>query len=122
MTPPLPAGCTIEVRPFEAPPRSGDIVVFPLCGQLLAHRLVRRQGEYWIAQGDARRLPDPSIPEPFLIGRVVEARLGQRSVWAHRHSFFTRQRWALRHHLLRLTRLPHRLGRRITRLWTMPSF
>jgi len=117
MTPTLPPGCEIAVYPFVQPPRLGDIVVFSWQGRLLAHRLVRKQDNRWIAQGDARLRPDPPISERLLIGRITEARLGKRVIWTQQQSVAARQRWVIRHHLLRLGPLPYRLKREIKRLW-----
>ena len=121
MRPTLPPGCVITIQPLQKP-RLGDIVVFPRGDRLLAHRLVRRRRDGWICQGDARRTPDGVIARERIIGRVVEARLGERVVWAAPESMPTRCRWILRYHLLRAFRLFRRLHREIIAPWKRPSF
>ncbi len=121
MCPTLPPGCVVTIQPLQTP-RLGDIVVFSQGDRLLAHRLVRRRGDGWICQGDARRTPDGLITREHIIGRVVEARWGERVIWAAPESAPTRYRWILRYHLLRAFRLFRRLHREIIVPWKRPSF
>ncbi len=104
MRPTLPPGCVITIRPLQTP-RLGDIVVFLRGDRLLAHRLVHRRGGAWVCQGDARRTSDGPIARERIIGRVVEARLGERVIWTGPEPLPTRYRWVLRYHLLRASRL-----------------
>ena len=122
MTPTLPSGCLIEVRPLNGPLRSGDIVVFPQETGLVAHRLVRRRGDVWITQGDARAWPDAPIPERLLVGRVAAAWADSRLIWCEeQQSPLIRLRWILHHHVSRFAHLPHRMKRKLVRLWQKRS-
>jgi hypothetical protein len=81
MLPTLPTECEIDVVPISDAPAAGQLVVFALGDALVAHRIVRRDGERWIAQGDNRRVADPPLAPGQVLGRVVAAHAGGRRVW-----------------------------------------
>ena len=70
MLPTLPADCEIELVPLSPPVKLGELIVFVAGDTLIAHRLVRRTGGYWIAQGDHRLVPDRPIRPDQVLGRV----------------------------------------------------
>jgi signal peptidase I len=55
--------------------RIGDIVLIGRDHRLCAHRVVRKAGDLenpqWITQGDAMAIPDPSVSQRELLGRVA---------------------------------------------------
>jgi hypothetical protein len=73
MRPTLPAECEIEVVPLPADAPLGALIVFAGQGALVAHRLVRRSGRWWLTQGDNRRSPDCVLEQPQVLGLVQAA-------------------------------------------------
>ncbi len=112
MRPALPAQCDIDIVPLPAAPRLGQLIVFASGDALVAHRLVRRSGRFWVAQGDNRRGPDRPLQPEQVLGAVAAARVGGRTVWPHR----AERPWAMlmvaRYHLLRAVRWAGRQVRR----------
>ncbi|MCS6845156.1 MAG: S26 family signal peptidase [Caldilineales bacterium] len=109
MWPTLPPGCEVEIVPLPAEgPKVGDVVVFLDRNTLIAHRLVRRDGALWIAQGDGRLGPDPPLREDQLVGRLAAAWQDGRPVWPRRAENIRATAWVARHHLLRPVRFVYR--------------
>jgi len=50
----------------------GDVVVFRLDDQLVAHRVVYIRAPHLVTRGDARIAPDPPIPFARVLGRMIE--------------------------------------------------
>lgn len=73
MRPTLPQSCEIDVAPLPARVPLGAIIVFANADALVAHRLVRRAGARWIAQGDNRRSPDHPLDPAQVLGLVRAA-------------------------------------------------
>lgn len=72
MLPFLRAGDRLELRPLDArPPRPGDLLVFIQDGQLVVHRLLRREGDRCLTAGDALDQPDPWLSSADILGRAV---------------------------------------------------
>jgi len=85
MSPLIRDGDRIQVRPFQAPPQSGEILIFHRSNGLVAHRLLRlrhnRQGEsVCLAQGDHALSPDPPLSLDQVAGRAVAVRRGEREL------------------------------------------
>jgi len=80
MRPILREGDYLVIRPFQRPPRIGDVVVYARGGQIWAHRLLARSpsGKFLLTKGDARGRPDAPIGPEDLIGRAVAAERGGR--------------------------------------------
>jgi hypothetical protein len=54
MSPGIPLGCRIEIKPCQADQcRLGDVMVYMDKGRLVAHRLLWRVGRYLYTKGDA---------------------------------------------------------------------
>jgi hypothetical protein len=115
MLPTLPDDCEIEVRPLPPALRLGELIVFVIDDTLIAHRLVRRQGEYLIAQGDNRRAPDRPLHSDQVLGRVVAAYQHDQLCWPRRFSAAWRGAWLVRHQVLRVLRVLWRGGRKVIR-------
>ena len=101
MLPTLPIECEIDVVPLGDGPRVGQLVVFALGEALVAHRIVRRAGRVWIAQGDHRRAPDPALSTEQMLGVVAAARVGERRVWPGRTEGTLARIWQARAQALR---------------------
>jgi Peptidase S24-like len=80
MRPLLREGDYLVIRPFDSPPRVGEVVVYSRDGQLWAHRLLARSrdGSYLLTKGDARGRPDAPLSPRDLIGRAVAMERGGR--------------------------------------------
>lgn|GEM_PF-890518 len=115
MRPTLPARCTIEIAPLPPCIRLGDLIVFANGDTLIAHRLVRRQGERWIAQGDGRRSPDRPLAMDQVLGIVTAAYMDGRCCWPTSYSRLLAAFWVARHHFLRPVRLCWHGLRRVIR-------
>ncbi len=108
MRPTLPAECDIDIVPLEGEPVQGQLIVFALGDVLVAHRLVRRAGVWWIAQGDNRRGPERALKIEQMLGRVVAARVGDRLVWPGRLEPLLARAWLARYQALRAPRWVYR--------------
>ncbi len=101
MRPTLPVDCEIEIVPMPEVVRLGDLIVFVAGDTLIAHRLVRRAGQRWIAQGDGRLGPDRPLEPARALGLVAAAyRDGERcwpGPWRRPLAAF----WVARHWVLR---------------------
>jgi phage repressor protein C with HTH and peptisase S24 domain len=113
MWPTLPAECEIDLEPLTPPVRVGELIVFVSDDTLIAHRLVRRTNDYWIAQGDHRRGPDRPVPPDRVLGRVVAAYRDGRRCWPGRFESLWRVFWLARYQLLRAARAIWRRGRKV---------
>lgn len=111
MLPTLPAECEIELAPLTPPVRLGELIVFVVDDTLIAHRLVRRTRQYWIAQGDHRLAPDRPVPLDQVVGRVLAAYQHDRRCWPSRYSGVWRGVWLARYQVLRLARAMWRIAR-----------
>ena len=113
MLPTLPADCEIELAPLSPSVKLGELIVFVAGDTLIAHRLVRRTGGYWIAQGDHRRVPDRPIRPDQVVGCVRAAYQNNRRCWPRRFSSVWRLIWLARHHGLRVLRVGWRIGQKV---------
>jgi hypothetical protein len=112
MRPTLPADCEIDVVPL--PPRVplGSLIVFASGDALVAHRLVRRAGGKWIAQGDNRRSPDVALHPAQVLGLVGAAYSpDQRRCWPPAFSGALAWFWIARYHVYRVVRVAIRSAR-----------
>ena len=82
MRPTLPVECDIEIVPLPAQTPLGALIVFVIDDTLIAHRLVRRSGGRWIAQGDGRLGPDRPLAPSQILGMVVGGASGRTSLLA----------------------------------------
>jgi len=111
MRPTLPTECDIDiVPPDELAP--GQLVVFVSGDALVAHRLVRRAGAVWIAQGDNRRGPDRGLNIEQILGKVVAAQAQGHPVWPGRFERALAWFWLARYQALRAARWAIRRLRR----------
>jgi signal peptidase I len=91
--------------------RPGEIVQIILEGRLVTHRLVGRDGDLFVTQGDAVAQPDPPVSAAQIIGRVTSVvRDGRRvdpsltffrqlgAKILRRSGFSARVLWRLRRH------------------------
>jgi hypothetical protein len=113
MLPTLPADCEIELAPLSPSVKLGELIVFVAGDTLIAHRLVRRTGGYWIAQGDHRLVPDRPIRPDQVVGCVRAAYQNNRRCWPRRFSSVWRLIWLARHHGLRVLRVGWRIGQKV---------
>ncbi|MEA3338216.1 MAG: S24/S26 family peptidase [Chloroflexota bacterium] len=109
MMPTLPPGCEIEIVPAPKELRSGLLVVFSNGATLVAHRVVHRDGQYWITQGDGRWHPDLPLDADQVLGTVASAYQGEKRIWPRRFGRVTRWFWVARAHLLWTLRQAWRL-------------
>lgn len=81
MSPAIPAGARIRVRPAQpANCQVGDVVFYLAEGGYTVHRVVHRRGrasdtDYLLAEGDARYAPDPPVPRSKVLGTVVAVQI-----------------------------------------------
>jgi hypothetical protein len=101
MRPTLPVECDIEIVPLPSQTPLGALIVFVIDDTLIAHRLVRRSGGRWIAQGDGRLGPDRPLEPSQVLGLVSAAHQNGRQCWPTAASpalttFWVARYWALR--------------------------
>jgi hypothetical protein len=108
MRPTLPAACDIEVIPLPAQVPLGSLIVFVIGDTLIAHRLVRRSGGRWIAQGDGRLGPDRPLDPSQILGAVSAAYQDGRRCWPTAASRVLSAFWVARHWVLRPARAVRR--------------
>jgi len=108
MRPTLPMECEIEIRPLPAEVPLGALIVFVIDDTLIAHRLVRRSGERWIAQGDGRLGSDRPLAPEQVLGVVAAAYAGGRRCWPTASSRSLAAFWIARHWALRSARAVRR--------------
>lgn len=101
MRPTLPSQCEIDITPSVRPPRLGELIVFVVDDALVAHRLVRRKGNTWIAQGDNRLVPDQPLPPEQVLGQVSAAFVNGSRIWPKPWERWVAWPWIVRHHVLR---------------------
>ena len=111
MRPTLPTECEIEIvlLPVQVP--LGALIVFVVNDTLIAHRLVRRSGGRWIAQGDGRLDSDRPVEPSQILGMVAAAYQDGRRCWPTAVSRALTLFWVARHWALR----PALAGRRALR-------
>lgn len=73
MQPTLPTECVIEIVALGTRVPLGSLIVFANGPALVAHRLVRKGRQHWVAQGDGRLTPDPLLAPDQVLGLVVAA-------------------------------------------------
>ena len=112
MRPTLPLECEIDIVPLQGQPAPGELIVFVVGDTLVAHRLVRLDAEFWIAQGDNRRGPDRPLRPEQVLGRVAAARVDGRQVWPGPVERQLARAWIARHQVLRAGRWVVRRTRR----------
>lgn len=108
MTPTLPPDCEVEIAPPGQHVPLGALIVFASGSSLVIHRLVHRSQTHWVAQGDARRQPDPRLAPNQVLGVVVAAYVDEARCWPRRLSRLAAWVWIARAHWLWL-------GRRVRR-------
>lgn len=101
MRPTLPAACDIEIVPLPADIPLGTLIVFVSNDMLIAHRLVRRTGAYWIAHGDGRLGPDRPLTQDQVLGRVSAAYVAGQKCWPPSFPRPMAALWIARHWVLR---------------------
>lgn len=102
MRPTLPTACDIEIIPLPAQTPLGALIVFVIDDTLIAHRLVRRSGGRWIAQGDGRLGPDRPLEQNQILGLVAAAYTDGRQCWPTTSSRPLVAIWIARHWMLRV--------------------
>jgi signal peptidase I len=75
-----PGDIVVVSRPGLAGLKPGHILQVVLNGRLVCHRLIRREGDLFVTQGDAAPHPDPPITEDQVLGRVTSVLRGGRLV------------------------------------------
>jgi|WetSurMetagenome_2_1015567.scaffolds.fasta_scaffold117835_2 hypothetical protein len=113
MRPTLPVECDIEIVPLPSQTPLGALIVFVIDDTLIAHRLVRRSGGRWIAQGDGRLGPDHPLEPSQILGLVAAAHCDGRRCWPTTTSRLLTAFWVARHWALRPVRAVRRTLRRI---------
>ncbi len=105
MLPTLPSDCEIDVAPLPFDVPLGSLIVFANGDALVAHRLVRRAGAKWIAQGDHRRSPDRGLDPAQVLGIVRAAYLPNgEQCWPPALSGALAWYWIARYHMYRAAR------------------
>lgn len=113
MQPTLPPDCEIAIVPISDTPPLGSLIVFAgHDSALVAHRLVHRAGRLLVAQGDARRSPDPWLDPTQMLGQVVQATVDGRRIWPGRFEIVLKWLWVGRASGLWLLRRARRQARR----------
>ena len=105
MRPTLPTACDIEIIPLPAQTPLGALIVFVIDDMLIAHRLVRKSGGRWIAQGDGRLGPDWPLEPSQILGLVSAAYTDGRRCWPNAASRVLTDLWIARHWALRAARV-----------------
>jgi hypothetical protein len=108
MRPTLPVECDIEIAPLPAQTSLGSLIVFVIDDTLIAHRLVRRSGGRWIAQGDGRLGPDRPLEPSQILGLVSAAHQNGHRCWPTAASRLLTVFWVARHWALRPVRAVRR--------------
>ena len=108
MRPTLPAECDIEIVPLASQTPLGALIVFVIDDTLIAHRLVRRSGGRWIAQGDGRLGPDRPLESSQVLGLVSAAYQNGHRCWPTGASRLLTLLWVARHWALRPVRAARR--------------
>lgn len=75
MIPFIGDGDVITVAPLSrSSPRNGDVIAFadPWSGKLVVHRVIKKQGNLFLTQGDNVPQADGSIPRASVLGRVIK--------------------------------------------------
>lgn len=102
MRPTLPVECEIEVMPLPERVPLGALIVFAHQDALVAHRLVRRSGPWWLTQGDNRRSPDRVLQREHILGMVYAAYTpDRRRCWPGPLSGALAWIWIARYHMYR---------------------
>ena len=83
MLPALWPGDVLTVDSNSEPLVCGDIVMVERDGRLFVHRLVARDGSYWITCGDAVPQNDPPVESRNVLGKIVGIQRGKRE-WSPR--------------------------------------
>jgi hypothetical protein len=104
MRPTLPTECDIEIVPLPAQVPLGTLIVFVIGDTLIAHRLVRRSRQFWIAQGDGRLGPDRPLLADQVLGMVAAGYWQGRRCWPTAVSRLVTPFWIARHWALRVAR------------------
>jgi hypothetical protein len=84
MSPAIPAGACLRVRPIgQRPCQVGDVVFYLADGGYTVHRVVYRARRasglgYLLTAGDARFAPDPPVPSSRVLGTVVAVQSGSQ--------------------------------------------
>lgn len=117
MRPTLPETCDIVIVPLPSRPRLGSLLVFAQRDALVAHRLVRRTRDRWIAQGDGRWVSDPALLPAQVLGLVSAAYAGDRRIWPGRLERAAAWFWVARHYALSAAMRPLRMAARQLRRW-----
>src|SRR5579864_6241641 len=87
MAPYLREGMILEVRALHGPARIGDVVVFEAGPRLVAHRLIRYDGEALICSGDAQPDCTEAVHPHAVLGKVIAVqdpfgnRIDDRAFW-----------------------------------------
>jgi phage repressor protein C with HTH and peptisase S24 domain len=113
MHPTLPTACDLEIVPLPAQTPLGALIVFVINDTLIAHRLVRRSGGRWIAQGDGRLDSDRPLEPSQILGMVAAAYQDGRRCWPTAASRALTLFWVARHWALRPALAARRALRRI---------
>ena len=100
MCPTLPTECDIVITPLPANVPLGKPIVFLIDNTLIAHRLVRRSGGRWIAQGDGRLGPDRPLAPEQVLGVLSAAYQDGRQIWPRPSSNLLAVFWVARHWVL----------------------
>jgi len=108
MRPTLPVDCEIAISPLPAKLPLGMLIVFVSGDVLIAHRLVRRSGGRWIAQGDGRLGPDRPLAPAQILGVVAAAYQDGQQCWPTATSRVLTVFWVARHWALRPARAVRR--------------
>ena len=101
MRPTLPIECEIKITPLPAKVPLGALIVFVNDDRLVAHRLVRRSGERWIAQGDGCLGPDRPMATEQILGLVTAAHQDGHQCFPTVASRLLALFWVARHWALR---------------------
>jgi len=73
MHPALTDGTIVHVSLGDgASCREGDVAIFRMDAQIVAHRVVHRGRRHLIMRGDARIAPDPPVPFGRVLGKMSE--------------------------------------------------
>lgn len=100
MRPTLPVACDIVIVPLPTRPQLGSLIVFAQQDALVAHRLVRRAPDRWVAQGDGRLGPDPALRPEQVLGLVAAAHADGCQIWPGRLERAAASFWVARHYAL----------------------
>ena len=119
MLPTLSKTDSVILAPIDGEPRVGDVLFFHYHGMRVVHRLVGREGDYYIMQGDNNYATERVLRSDLLARLQAVERQGGRLDSVDSRQWRRISRWAYVRKMLKNTIIRHfsKEGRRHLRIW-----